>query len=258
MAESFPLHNPDLLLEQLQRQTLTSQEILTLLRRYGMLPHLLQELLIDQAVASIQLTDDELLQARQQFCHQHQLESETALHDWLTTRALSRDSLDAIASRSLRLERYKQKTWGHKLEPYFLQRKSRLDRVVYSLIRVKEVEIAQELFFRIQESEQSFSDLAQTYSQGAEAQTGGLIGPVELSVPHPTLANLLASSQPGQLIPPTRMGEWIVIVRLEQFLPAQLDDSMRQRLLNELCDGWLQEQIQATTARLNIGSTAAS
>ena len=37
--------------------------------------------------------------------------------------------------------------------------------------------------------------------RGQEAQTGGLIGPVELSVPHPALARILSISKPGQLWP---------------------------------------------------------
>ena len=104
--------------------------------------------------------------------------------------------------------------------------------------------MAQELYFRIQEGEQSFSDLAREYSQGQEVQTGGLIGPVELNVPHAILAKMLTVSQPGQLWPPTRLGEWFIIVRLEKFFPAQLDEPMRQRLINELFNSWVQEQIQ--------------
>jgi parvulin-like peptidyl-prolyl isomerase len=70
-----------------------------------------------------------------------------------------------------------------------------------------------------------------------------LIGPVELSVPHPTLAQILTLSQPGQISPPTRVGEWLVLVRLERFIPAQMDESMRRRLLTECFNSWLQNQL---------------
>jgi hypothetical protein len=39
------------------------------------------------------------------------------------------------------------------------------------------------------------------------------------------------------------LGEWLLIVRLEKLMPAQLDESMRQRLLGELFEAWLQEQL---------------
>lgn len=54
---------------------------------------------------------------------------------------------------------------------------------------------------------------------------------------------MLSRGQPGQLWPPLRLGEWLVIVRLEQLIPAQLNEPMRDRLLNELFEAWLSEQL---------------
>ena len=81
------------------------------------------------------------------------------------------------------------------------------------------------------------------YSEGSEAQTGGLIGPVEVNAPHPRIAQVLSTCKPGQLVPPTRVGEWIVIIRLENFISAQLDDPMRQRMIDEMFRQWLNEQV---------------
>jgi parvulin-like peptidyl-prolyl isomerase len=55
--------------------------------------------------------------------------------------------------------------------------------------------------------------------------------------------NILSRSQPQQLSPPIQINNVLVIVRLEKLLPAQLDPSMRQRLLNERFNQWLQEQM---------------
>ncbi len=49
-------------------------------------------------------------------------------------------------------------------------------------------------------------------------------------------------SQPGQLWHPICLEEWLVIVRLEKFIPAQLYKLVRQRLLSELFAARLQEQ----------------
>jgi parvulin-like peptidyl-prolyl isomerase len=111
------------------------------------------------------------------------------------------------------------------------------------MIRTKDPGIAHELFFRLQEQEQSFAELAREYSQGPEAQSGGIVGPVELGNLHPNLARLLTVSQLGQLWDPKPLGEWHVIVRLEKRIPAQLNEFMRQRLLRELFETWLQEQL---------------
>ena len=221
---------------------------------YSLLPQFLQGVVIDQTIASVKSTDEEIAIARQQFLEKHQIATEEACHDWLKQRGLSPVQLDELALQEFKLAKYKFNTWGHQLESYFLQRKGQLDRVLYSLIRVQDAGLAQELYFRIQDDGQPFPELAKDYSQGQKAQTGGLIGPVELNVPHPTLARMLAVSQPGQLWAPTQVGEWYVILRLEKFLAAKLDEAMRQRLLNEMFATWLQEALQKTPVRFLPGT----
>ncbi|MBD2354690.1 peptidylprolyl isomerase [Tolypothrix sp. FACHB-123] len=223
-------------------RTITADELIPLLASYQMLPQLRRELIIDEAIASIDCTQEEINAAKQQFFAERQLKSEAELKVWMEYQGLSGNQLEAIMLRKLKVEKFKQVTWGKKLESYFFQSKSRLDKVIYSLLRTQDIGIAQELYFRIQDKEQTFAEVARQYSMGPEAQTGGLVGPVELSQLHPAMAQLLMNSQPGQVVPPNRIGEWFVIVQLEKFVPAQLDDGMKMRLLNELFETWMNEQ----------------
>jgi parvulin-like peptidyl-prolyl isomerase len=223
-------------------RTITNDELMPLLAGYQMLPQLRRELIIDEAIASIECTPEEVSQAQQQFFAERQLGSEADVKAWMEYLGLSPNQLEAVTLRKLKVEKFKQLTWGKKIESYFFQSKAKLDKVIYSLLRTQDVGIAQELYFRIQAKEQSFAEVAKEYSKGPEAQTGGLVGPIELSVLHPAMAQLLTNSQPGQVVPPTRIAEWFVIVQLEKFIPAQLDEPMRVRLLNELFEGWIQEQ----------------
>jgi parvulin-like peptidyl-prolyl isomerase len=233
---------------QIGNRTISPQEIISLLASYQMLPQLWREIIIDSAIASIELTEQEQAQAKKQFNLKHQLTTPAERSAWGMHRGMSLEQLDALAKRELKIEKFQIATWGHCLESYFLTHKSKLDRVIYSLLRIDSAEIAQELYFRIKAGEQSFAELARDYSQGPEAQTGGLIGPMELSTPHPVLAKMLSFAQPGQLYPPTRLGEWFVILRLEKLLSAQLDESMRQQLLDSLFEAWIQEQLHQISA----------
>ncbi|MGG6294011.1 peptidylprolyl isomerase [Leptolyngbya sp. AN02str] len=246
---------------QIGNRQVDSDELMNLISGYQMLPQLLRELVIDEAIAQWEaslgkspLSEEDEASAREQFFVQHQINSDATLQAWLRRYGIAPQRLNALATRTARIEVFKEATWGPKLESYFLSRKGQLDKVIYSLIRTQDMGIAQELYFRALETEQSFAELARTYSQGPEAQTDGLIGPVELSVPHPTLAQMLSVSQPKQLWPPTRIGEWVVIVRLERFIPAQMDDPMRRRLLNELFNTWIEEQVGS----INLQPTSAT
>ena len=227
---------------QVGNQTISAETVFSLLAGYQMLPQLVQEIIIDRAIAPIDYTSAEQNLCRQQFYEHNQLTTEN-LHTWLQQQGMTPEQLDNLVIRKLKVEKFKQLSWGTQIESYFLKRKRQLDRVVYSILQTQDAGIAQELFFRLQEDEQSFSHLAQQYSRGPEAQTGGLIGPIEMHTLHPAIAKILWVSQPGQLNPPTYIEDWLVIVRLEKFIPAQLNDSMRQRLLNELFSLWLQAQL---------------
>jgi parvulin-like peptidyl-prolyl isomerase len=216
---------------------------------YQMLPGLVREVAIDQGIANITCGEAETTQAIQEFYGRLQLKTREQLEEWLGTQGLTRIQLDKIAIRHHKIEKFKQETWGPKVESYFLTRKSQLDKVIYSLIRTKDIGMAQELYFRLLEGEQTFEDLARRYSEGAEAQTGGLIGPVEISVPHPVIGQLLATNSPGHICPPIKLDQWFVIVRPDKYIPCQLDEAMRQKLVGEMFQLWLQEEVKRGLAQ---------
>ena len=236
---------------EVDNQKYRAEDLVPLLTQYQMLPKLAQEIFIDKIIAGVECSEEENTAIYNQFCQQNKLSSEEEVAAWLDKQGMNREQLQNLITKRLRLDKYKEATWGDQVDAYFIKRKSQLDRVVYSLIRVEKPEVAQELYFRIKDDENTFSALAMEYSQGTEAQTGGLIGPVEINAPHPKIAQILATCQPGQLVPPARVGEWIVIVRLENYLSAKLDEPMRQRMLDELFREWLNKATKEKISFLN-------
>lgn len=227
---------------QIGHRPYTAEEVVALIEKYHMIPQLLRELIVDEAIALIECTPEEQAKACLQFYKQNHLNTSQEQLAWLQQQGYTPEQLEAKVTRDLKIHKFKQASWGNQVPAYFLKRKAQLDQVVYSLLRTTEPGLAKELYYRIQAGEQSFAELARAYSQGPEAETGGSIGPVSLSVPHPALAQILAKSQVGQLWPPTPLGSWQVIVRLEQKLPALLDEFTSQRLLEELFNAWLQKE----------------
>jgi len=233
--------------------SIAASEIIPLLASYNIIPQLICESIIEQAIAQgaapfgsiapITCTKEETAHALEQFYQHWDLTSEDKRQGWRQRYGLTQEQLELMATRKLRIEKFKQASWGHQLESYFLKRKRQLDKVIYSLIRTEQRGTANELYFRIKEGEQSFAELALLYSQGPEAQTGGIIGPVELGTVAPNFAQLLYTSQVGVIQPPVPFGESWVIVRTEKLVPAQLDNFMRQRLLQENFEVWFKQQL---------------
>ncbi|MBE9050262.1 peptidylprolyl isomerase [Nostocales cyanobacterium LEGE 11386] len=236
---------------QFGNHRISTAEIFPVLAGYQMLPQLCRFLIIDQAITSLSsanapysLTIEENTNAIEQFYQKNQITTPEARASILKHYGMSEAQLAALATREIRIEKFKIATWGAKLESYFLQYKPQLDKVIYSLIRTSDFEVAQELYFRIKAGEQTFAESAKEYSQGQEAQTGGLLGPVPINQPHLEIAQKLAISQPGQLWPPMRLDNWIVIIKLEKLISAQLDDATRSTLLNHLFEQWLTQEME--------------
>ncbi|AFY68821.1 hypothetical protein Pse7367_0513 [Thalassoporum mexicanum PCC 7367] len=233
---------------QIGDRVISDRELISLIGRYQLMPHLMRGLVVDDAIKDYDCMPEERDEFLKQFYERNKLLTPEAQKDWLQTQGIEVDQLESIVTRPVKLEKFKESKWGPKVESYFMTRKQALDRVLYSLIRTKDLGLAQELYFRIKEGEQTFSDLARQYSQGGEANTGGLVGPAPLTTPHPAIAKTLAVSQPGQLWPPTRLEDWYVIIRLEKYYPAQMDAAIRKQLINEMFEAWVRDQIKAIGA----------
>ncbi|MEM7758331.1 MAG: peptidylprolyl isomerase [Cyanobacteria bacterium P01_A01_bin.40] len=223
--------------------SLNPAEIIHLITKYQLLPRLIGELIIDRAILSISITKEEINQTYQQFCRQQRITNDKELQLWLKDRHLILEQLKDLLVRKLKIAKFKQAQWDSQVDSYFHQHKSQLDRVVYSLIQVRDDNLALELYIRLREKETSFADIARQYSEGMRAETGGLIGPVDLGTCPAVWAELFAIAQTGHIYPPQKLGNSVVIVRLEQYIAAQLNNRMRQRLLNELFAAWLQKEI---------------
>jgi len=226
------------------------EDLPALLAELDLLPLLLRRHIERSQGSTFNPTSQEQISFQKGFIARERITDQASLAAWLESQGISEFQMSQRLYSALQLEQFKQATFGPKVDPVFLERKSSLDRVTYSLLRVRERAKSVELHLRLQEEEATFSDLASTYSEGIEQQFNGLIGPMELGRINPELAERLRISTPGQLWPPFEAEGWWVLLRHERHLPAQLDQAMQQRLLNELYEYWMREQVTAALVQL--------
>jgi len=215
------------------------------LARHGLLLPLLRQGVIAAAVAPVVLSEEESQESRQAWGAANRLSSAEAVIAHLRAHSLSEDDALWQAELPRRIARHCETHFAHRAEQRFLARKNQLDQVIYSLLRVEDGALAQELYLRIDEGEADFAELAARYSQGPERATRGVVGPVPLLQAHPTLAERLRTGRPGQLQAPLRIEQWWLVVRLETLRSAVFDAEMSTRMARELFDEWVQEEVAA-------------
>ena len=220
-----------------------SPETLALLRRHNLLKTLVRAEILRKTVEPIELSKEQRDQVWNNFKEQNKLENTELLETYLKNNGVKEIDLHWQLELPTRFQIYSQEHFQHKAEARFLARKEQLDQVVYSLLRLEDGYLARELYLRISGGEANFADLAANYSQGHEAKTKGIVGPVPMTQAHPALSERLRTSQPGQLLQPFRVDQWWLVMRLERYEAAQFDDKTRQRMAEELFQEWLNQEL---------------
>jgi len=215
------------------------------LARHGLLLPLLRQGVVAEAVGGVVLSEQESMESRQAWGSAHRLSSPEAVMAHLRAQGLQ--EADALWQAELprRIARHCEEHFSYRAEQRFLARKNQLDQVIYSLLRVEDGALAQELYLRIDEGEADFAELAASYSRGPERSTRGVVGPVPVLQAHPTLAERLRTSRPGQLQAPLRIEQWWLVVRLESLRSAVFDAEMGARMARELFDEWVEGEVAA-------------
>jgi hypothetical protein len=169
---------------------------------------------------------------------------------WCEQRRLDPACLDGLAAQRQQLEDLKQGWFAKRAHELFLEQGSLLDQVRFSVLQTTDPDLAQEWFFKLQDGESEYADLALT-SLGLEQHSGGSVGPVRVRDLQSPLDLLLRRATPGIVQPPllTPAGRtWVV--RLDQRLPAQwnprlcaeLVEQLYREWLNATLKGWLDQQ----------------
>jgi parvulin-like peptidyl-prolyl isomerase len=226
------------------RPWLALSELNRLIRQQGQARPMARAWLLDQLVHAIPLPAEEEKALMAAFLERRGITDDDRVPAWLQERGLAFDDLRILATQNRRLQRLVRCRWADEVEVRFLQRKPALDQVVYSVLRVDSEELAAELHHQIAEGEADFDSLAPLHSTGPERDCRGQIGPLSLAAGHESLVSRLRRGRPGQLFEPFQAGDSWVVLRLEQFLPAELNEATRDRMMGELFDEWLEQRVE--------------
>lgn len=191
-------------------------------------------------------------QAIVDFRLQNQLTDAQRFQEWLVSQGIDYPTFHKQVTFGFKEEKLKAKVTEPKLQEYFIERKLFLDRVVISRIIVDEQELAEEISSQIEEGA-SFEQLAREYSVTDDKIVNGMMGPLSRGSLPDVLRAAIDAVSPGDVVGPLELdGRW-GLFRVEQFLPASLEQiQLRQALENELFEQWLAEKFQKLTVKLQV------
>ena len=151
----------------------------------------------------------------------------------------SSEDLDNFLLSDLALKSWAEKEWGHRLEALYLSRKTQLDRVTCSFLRVSDQNLAVELYYRLKNDGQKFEELSWKFAEGPEKKFGGRFSSQRMQDLPAGLPQFLRRLKPGEVSKPHKIGRFFTIIQLESLVAAQFDEKLQQELLLSELDAWL-------------------
>ena len=226
-----------------------NKESISLLERNGLIKPLVKKELTTNILNSITLSNEEIESIRNEVVKRdavlmknNNLKDENEYHNWLEKSNVNKNSFSEQITKQIKLTNYCKEKFLHLVETKFLEKKTQLHKVIYSLIRLNDPYEAQELYLRITGGEACFCETAQKYSLGDEKQTLGIVGPISIDKAHPAISQMIRSSTPREISKPFKVGSWWVLIRVEELIEAKLDEGREIEILFALFDQWLDEQ----------------
>ena len=214
------------------------------LENWGILEKVKREKEKDKIITNSKYPSPEVIASiKNEWKKNNNLQDKKIFKTWLTSSNLNENKLTSLIVRNWIWKEWCKEKFKDKLYDYFLSRQSKLEKVIYSLIRVKDRNVANELYMRIKENEEPFWKVAKNYSDGPEKYTEGRIGPIRMSDLNPYIYKLLEISNLGQLWPPKKLDEWWIILKLERRIKLELSEDVKNNLFLELGENYLNEII---------------
>ena len=219
-------------------------------RQQGLCLAIAQACIYDEICQAVSLPEEDVTALTRAYLERQELDPDDgeACAALLHAKGWTQEDLRYFASKGERLARFQQRVFNDEVEQHFLSRKLAHDQVTYSLIRVRDGDLAFESHQRLLEGEADFATLASRYSEGAERTSGGQYGPVPFDQAHETVVEKLRGCQVGELLEPFFLVDIWLILRLDRWEGARLDAAMRETLLEELFEQWLQRRVNQLLA----------
>ena len=207
---------------------------------------ILQQQAIENAASErgVTVTPEEIQAECDRLRLEKRLEKAADTLAWLAEQMVSTDDLEQGIHNRLLSQKLAEHLFARDVEKVFNQNKLNFDRLLLYQIVVDKPGLALELFYQIQDREISFFEAAYLYEiDDQRRKKCGCEGHIDRWSLHPELAIVAWSAKPGDVNRPIQTEQGFHLLRVEQFIPAQLTPDIYQEILNGMFQDWLMNEI---------------
>jgi parvulin-like peptidyl-prolyl isomerase len=229
-----------------------SEEIIDFLKREMLLKEVCQKIMsekiIEKAAAErgITVTPEEIQTEADSIRYNNRLEKASDTLAWLVDQMVSADEWERGIATRLLAKKLAEHLFDREVEKYFAQNRLDFDQFILYQIVVPYQQLAQEIFYQIEEEEISFYEAAHLYDIDERRRyVCGYGGKVHRwNFPPDVAAAIFRSPVPvGEILGPLKTEEGYHLFRIEEFIQAELSPLQRQEIIDRLFKEWLESEL---------------
>ncbi|HEY9833434.1 MAG TPA: peptidylprolyl isomerase [Stenomitos sp.] len=193
---------------------------------------------------NITVSDEEVQAAGNEFRLKHKLLGASETLAWIEEQRITVEDWTQGIRFALLENNLKEHLFGSSVDGHYLSNRKDYRRIALSQILVRELSDAVTIVAKLQEDKSDFCALAIEYSKGQQSkEKGGFAGIHFLSKLMPEVAQAISEATEGKVVGPLQTKLGYHIIKIEKWFPVELNESVREEILESLFRAWLREQI---------------
>jgi len=222
-------------------------EIVNFLRKNMQLKEVCQKILYQKIIeqsaqeTGLTVTPEEIQAEVEHLRRTKHLEKATDTFAWLAEQMLDVEDWEVGIRDRLLEQKLSQSLFSKEVEKFFTQNQLDFDQVLLYQLIVPYEKLCQELFYQISEQEISFYEAAHLYDIDENRRYHcGYEGKLYRWNLKPEIAAVVFGARAGELIGPLTTDQGVHLLTVEEFIPAELNPTRYQDILNRMFTHWLE------------------
>ncbi|MBN3922251.1 peptidylprolyl isomerase [Nostoc sp. NMS4] len=174
---------------------------------------------------------------------------------WLEKHHLSVDEFDELVYNKVLSRKLANHLFSNQLEKHFYEHQlDYIAAVTYEVV-FEDRDLALELFYALEEGEINFPDIARLYISEPEARRAyGYQGLRYRKDFRPEIAAAVFAAAPPEVLKPITTPKGVYLIWVEELIQPQLDEQLRQTIIQESFSDWLKQQVSTIKIVTQIDS----
>lgn len=228
------------------KDTITPEEIVKFLALSGQSASLIvemvknKELLKKAKELNIGVPVDELQKFADSYRTANNLYSSEETVNFLKNNGLSEEDFEQFCELNLMISAVKDRLADeNKINEYFVNNRSALDRARISMIAVADENLANEILMEVTEEDADFHALARKHSIDERTKfAGGYIGWISRQALSPDASAKIFNAEAGEVLGPFPVEKNFQLILVEEVERAEMNDNLKDVIKERIFDEW--------------------